>query len=238
MARAPRYQMIHNDLLSRITSGELPKGAQLPSEADVARQYGVSRMTVRQALDLLGTQGHVIRRQGVGTHVADGAYPARRLNRLRSFAEEIADAGGEVTSRTVREETAPAPPDIATAFGITPGDHANRLTRVRLVGDSPAAYQDAWIPYAVAPSLCREPLLDGSLHRTLTDRFGVRIRYADQTMTASLLTEEQAGHLAAPPGSPALETRRTTYDSDGGIVELTCSWTLPAFPFLLRIDAE
>ncbi|EGX59757.1 GntR family transcriptional regulator [Streptomyces zinciresistens K42] len=229
--------MIYDDLVSQIRSGSLAPGTRLPGETDLARQYGVSRMTVRQALDLLDAERCVVRRQGSGTFVNDHTERGRRLNRLRSFADEVEGDGGQ-SSRVIRCETAPAPAEVAEALGVGAGDTVNRLTRVRLIGGTPAALQDAWVPYSVAPSLSREPLLDGSLYRTLTERFGVELRHADQSMAAALLTDEQAELLATAPGGAALEVRRTTYGSRGETVEFTTSWTLPAFPFLLRIDAE
>jgi GntR family transcriptional regulator len=238
MSRAPRYQVIYDDLVSQIRSGTLPPAARLPSETDLARQYAVSRMTVRQALDLLDSDRFVVRRQGSGTFVSGHGERGRRLNRLRSFADEIAGTGGAPSSRLVHCAATPMPGEVAEALGGMDDDTANRLTRVRLIDGSPAALQDAWIPYSVAPSLCREPLLDGSLYRTLTERFGVELRYADQSMTATLLTAEQADLLGTEPGTAALEVRRTTYGSRNEIVEFTTSWTLPGFPFLLRIDAE
>lgn len=238
MTRAPRYQVIYNDLVEQIQSGALAPAAQLPGETDLARQYGVSRMTVRQALDLLDSDRFVVRRQGSGTFVSENVKRGRRLNRLRSFADEIASTSSEVSSRVVRAEAEKADAEVADAFGIAEGDLASHITRVRLIDGCAAALQDAWIPYAVAPSLCREPLLDGSLYRTLSERFGVQLRYADQSMTAALLTEAQAALLDVAPGGAVLEARRRTFDATGGVVELTTSWTLPQFPFLLRIDAE
>ncbi|RDG39365.1 GntR family transcriptional regulator [Streptomyces corynorhini] len=238
MSRAPRYQVIHDDLVSQIRSGILMPGTRLPSETELARQYGVSRMTVRQALDQLDSHGFVVRRQGSGTYVSEPSERGRRLNRLRSFADEISGTGGEASSRVIRCESAAAPAEVAEVFGCAEGDTANHLTRVRLIGGAPAALQDAWVPYAVAPSLCREPLLNDSLYRTLTERFGVELRHADQSMAATVLTAEQAAPLGTDPGGAALEVHRTTYGSRGEIVEFTTSWTLPGFPFLLRIDAE
>ncbi|GHI99166.1 HTH-type transcriptional repressor YvoA [Streptomyces olivaceus] len=238
MSRAPRYQVIYDDLVSQIRSGVLGQAARLPGETELARQYGVSRMTVRQALDLLESEHFVVRRQGSGTFVSDHTERGRRLNRLRSFADEIADTGGRATSRTVRCETAPASAEVAAVFGTAEGDTANRFTRVRLIGGVPAALQDAWVPYSVAPSLCREPLVDDSLYRTLTERFGVELRHADQSMAAALLDAGQADLLGVRAGGAVLEVRRTTFGARGEVVEFTTSWTLPEFPFLMRIDAE
>lgn len=238
MARAPRYRVIYDDIVSQIQSGSLSPGTRLPGENDLARKYSVSRMTVRQALELLDSDNFVTRRHGSGTFVNDAATRGRRLNRLASFADEIAGIAGSVSSRVVRAEEEPVEPEIAAFFGIAEGDVANRVIRVRSIDGAPAALQDTWVPYSVAPSLCREPLLDGSLYRTLTERFGVQLYYADQMMTGSLLTAEQARLLETEQGSAVLHSRRTTFDAKAGVVEYTMSWTLPQFPVLLRIDAE
>lgn len=237
MTQAPMYRVIYDDIVSQITSGALAPADQLPSETDLARQYGVSRMTVRQALDRLGSDQFVRRRQGLGTFVTEEPRRARRLGRLRSFAEELGESAQQVASRIVRCETTTAPVDVARALGGVEGDTVTRLTRVRLVDGAPAALQDAWIPYAVAPSLSREPLLEGSLYRTLTERYGVRLRHADHAMVALALDPERAGLLGLAPGGAVLEGRRSTYDDAGDVVEYTVSVTLPAFPLLLRIDA-
>ncbi|GAB3570801.1 transcriptional regulator NagR [Amycolatopsis endophytica] len=237
MKRGPMYRVIYDDIVGQIRSGALAPHAQLPGEHDLARQYGVSRMTVRQALDVLGSDEFVVRKQGSGTFVSDLARHGRRFNRLRSFAAELAGADEPVGSRVIRSEVAEATAEVAERLGITEGDPTNRLTRVRTVGEKPAALQDAWIPYAVAPGLVREPLIEGSLYRTLTERYGVELQYADQALTAAILDAEQAGLLESEAGSPVLAGQRLTH-SASGVVEFTYGWTLPGFPLLLRIDAE
>ncbi|WP_440708176.1 GntR family transcriptional regulator [Herbiconiux sp. YIM B11900] len=238
MQRAPMYRVIYDDIVAQIRSNALEPAAQLPSEHDLSKRYGVSRMTVRQAMDLLAVDEFITRRQGSGTFVRDGARRGRRFNRLRSFGEELADAGEATSSEIVRAEVAAAPADVAAALGIAPGGEVSRLTRVRLVGGVAAALQDAWIPYAVAPGLTREPLLHGSLYHTLNERYGLELRWADQSMTADILGEEQAALLHVAPGGAVLRGIRTTYDRADEPVEYTHGWTLPEFPLLLRIDAE
>lgn len=238
MQRAPRYSVIHDDIVEQVRSGTLEPGMRLPSEQDLAKRYGVSRMTVRQALDLLASDEVVVRKHGSGTFVRDQARQGRHIDRLRSFAAELADADVEVTSEVVRAELVDAPGDIAEALGVEPGDPVHRLTRVRLVDGAPAALQDSWIPSRFAPSLTREPLMGGSLYRTLTERHGVRLRWADQSMTAEMLGIDEAALLRVAPGVAVLRGMRTTYTDADEPVEFTHGWTLPSFPLLLRIDAE
>jgi DNA-binding GntR family transcriptional regulator len=238
MQRAPLYRVIYDDIVGQIRSGVLEPAAQLPSEPDLAKQYGVSRMTVRQALDLLVTDDLVSRRQGSGTFVREHARTGRRLNRLRAFADELGDAGGSIESRIVRAEVTRPVEEVAEALRLEPDDAVHRLTRVRLVRGEPAALQDAWVPYAVAPGLTRDPLVDGSLYRTLAERYGIELRWADQSMTAALLGEHEAELLGVEPGGAVLRGLRTTYSEADRPVEFTYGWTLPDFPLLLRIEAE
>ncbi|WP_150463185.1 GntR family transcriptional regulator [Nesterenkonia ebinurensis] len=237
MPRAPRYRVIYDDIVSQIRDGRLPAGAQLPNENDLARRYGVSRMTVRQSLDMLDAERYVVRRQGSGTFVAE-RRSGRHLNRLQSFGDELAADDVDVTSETIHFEEYPVPPDIADLFGIRADDIAHRVKRIRKVGGVPAALQDAWIPYAVAPALTRESLLEDSLYRTLTGRYGVELSHADQELTAVGLSADHAARLGAEEGAPALESRRITYAADGNVVERVTSWTLQEFPLLLRIEAQ
>lgn len=235
---APLYRVIYDDIVAQIRSGELAPAAQLASEPDLAKRYGVSRMTVRQALDLLVADELVSRRRGTGTFVREQTRRGRRFNRLRSFADELADTGAEVVSELVRAEVTRPTDEVAAALGLDEGDSVNRLTRVRRVGGTAAALQDAWVPYAVAPGLTREPLVEGSLYRTLAERYAVDLRWADQSMTADVLGETEASLLGVPPGGAVLRGVRTTFSDADRPVEFTYGWTLPDFPLLLRIEAE
>lgn len=238
MQRQPMYRVINDDLTDQILSGALSAGDQLPNEHELAKQYGVSRMTVRQALDLLVTDDLVFRRQGIGTFVSVQSRRGRRLNRLRSFSEELASSPQSVASEIVRAELAHPPDEVAAALALSTEDSVSRLTRVRRVEGEPAALQDAWIPYSVAPGITREPLLNNSLYHTLTEKHGVKLRWADQSMTATKLKKEEAALLGVKPGVAVLYGLRTTYSAEKKPVEYTRGWTLPDFPLLLRIDAE
>lgn len=237
MARIPMYRMIEDDLLGQIERGDLPQSSQLPSETALAEQYGVSRMTVRQALDRLESARLVVRQQGSGSFVASTPVRARRVNRLRSFSEELRDDAVEVTSRIVAQESVEPPVDVAARLDVG-GRQATRLVRVRLVDGTPAAFQEAWIPLAVAPGLARVALGSESLYRTLRDRFGVEFGWAEQTVQATLLDQTTATMLETRAGVPALATERITYASDNTPIEFVRSLTRSEFPLVMHLDTN
>ncbi len=238
MGRIPVYRMIEDDIRGQIASGELAALSQVPSETALATRYGVSRMTVRHALDGLESSRLIVRQQGSGSFVAEVPVQGRITNRLQSFAEELARQDVTVSSRIVAQEAVDDPPaDVASALRLG-GQQVTRLARVRLVDGSPAAYQEAWIPYLVAPGLARVELIAGSLYRTLREQFGVEFGWADQHVAAGLLDGAVAGLLGVGPGQPAMETRRTTFAEDHSRIEYVHSWTRSEFPLIMHLESR
>jgi len=231
------YQVIEADLLAQIESGELAPRMRLPSEHVLARRYGVSRMTVRQALNRLETASLLVRQRGSGNYVASPEARGRTLNRLSSFTDELGEGDHEVRTEIIELATLPAPRAVAVQLGVEEGDEIVRYRRVRYVDGRRAALQDSWLPYAAAPGLARDGIVEGSLYRTLRDKHGIDLRWAQQEMWAVDLDAEQAKLLGVPEGSPALVVERRTYAQTEQLVEYARSWTLPTFPLSIRIEA-
>ena len=194
-------------------------------------------MTVRQALDSLGRDRLVVRRRGAGTFVAPPRVRSRRLNRLGPFGNDVAGNVEAVTTTELRREVHVPPAAIAKILSLDTTGEAVQLVRLRTVDGSPAAVQDSWVPLTVAPGLARSTLVDGSLYRTLAERCGVAVSWADHEITASAATEELAQWLGVEVDTPLVEARRTTHDETGRVIEYAYSWTRPEFPFVVRLDA-
>lgn len=236
-SRPPIYEVIYQDVATQISSGVLSPDDRLPSEADLAEQYGVSRMTVRQALGRLETGHLVVRRRGSGTYVAQPRSMYRRVNRLASFHEDLDVAETTVTTEMHAQQVAVPGEEVRRRLGLKQGQKAIRLFRSRLLDGRVAAIQDSWLPYAAAPGLARESLVGGSLYRTLRERYGITPSWAEQAITASAATEEQAGWLGVAPGSPLIFITRLTYPDGPDPVEFVHSWTRPEFPLLIRLES-
>jgi len=235
----PLYVRIRNELQARIDASQWRPGDQIPSEAALAEQFGVTRMTVRQALEQLSNSGVLVKRRGLGTFVSEPeAAIHRRLNRLGSFAEELGMEESSVSTIIYAQELTSPPPEVAGFLAVKPAEEVVRLLRLRTADARPVALQESWFRLMTLPSALREPLVDGSLYRTMSQRAGVEVRWAQQEMTAAVATPEQAAILNVGPGTPVIATTRRTYGDNDAPVEFARSWTRAEYPILIQLVAD
>jgi GntR family transcriptional regulator len=138
--RQPKYLRIHGALRDRITSGRWPAGSPLPSQRELAGEFGVSIMTLRQALQLLADDGLIDARHGSGTYVA--SRYAYGLGHLRSFAADLAAQGARITTRLLAADTVAAPDDVGARLAAA--GRVLRLRRLRLADGRPVIVQTSW----------------------------------------------------------------------------------------------
>jgi GntR family transcriptional regulator len=225
----PVHMSIRDDLRMRLAAGEWGAGDRLPSETDLASRYGVARMTVRQAIGSLASEGMVVRRQGLGTFAADRPG-VRQGGGLLSFTEEMRSQGRVVATKMVRAAVEEPPAAAREALQLGSCTAAVTVARLRLLDGHPAVVQNSWLPCARFAGLDAEPLLSGSLYTTLERRYGVRIVRARQQVTAGVASDGEAGLLDLRPGSPVLRITRTTYDSSNRVVEYAMNAMSPGIP--------
>src|SRR5215469_8268814 len=143
--RQPKYLRIHSNLRERITSGHWPPGSPLPSQRELAAEFGVSIMTLRQALQLLTDEGLIETRHGSGTFAA--AHYAYDLGHLRSFASDLIAQGAKITTELLAAEAVSPPADVAARLGAPGG--VLRLRRLRLSEGRPLIVQTSYLPAAL-----------------------------------------------------------------------------------------
>lgn len=223
----PVHMSIRDDLRTRLNAGEWAAGERLPSEAELAARYGVARMTVRQAIGALASEGAVVRRQGLGTFAAE-RRPTGIAN-LLSVTEEIRQKGHEVQTKLISAAVEQPPPAAREALQIGLSAAAVTVRRVRLIDGCPIAVQYSWLPYARFAGLDANPLQDGSLYAMLEARYGVRIVRARQAFTAEAADESDAAALELPPNEPVLRIASTMYDSSNIAVEYAMSAVRPGY---------
>lgn len=236
MSAGPIYQAITRDITEQISSGSLQPGDRLDSELKLAERYGVSRMTVRQALGELETGGLVVRRQGSGTYVSKPRSLQRGMNRLGSFHEEMGLDSKAVKTRLITQEVGVPPEAVATDLRLAAGQTATHLVRLRMLDKQPIAVQESWIPYLLVPGLARDGLTDGSLYKTLQERAGVEIRWAEQKVTAAAAVGDIAALLRLPDGSPVISIRRVSYSAGNEPIEVAQGHSVPSLPLSVRLD--
>lgn len=225
--RLPLYEQVKDGVLARIRSGELPVGAQLPSEAELCAEYGVSRIVVRQALNDLTSLGYVDRRQGKGTFVTEPKVHARFLDRPSSFFGDLASLGYRVTSKTLECVGRPAG-DAAGALHLRPADPVVSLRRLRSVDGELFAITQSLLPAWLGPDLLEVLTSADMEHRSLDDVLlescGTRIVSAFRSVEATLADRTVARVLGTRPGAAILYVRSVGLDSQDRPVELYEAW--------------
>jgi GntR family transcriptional regulator len=196
-------------------------GTGLASERDLAQELGVSRPTVRAAIDELTRTGLLVRQRGRGTFTS----PHKVTQELAGTAAGLGvpPAEGHWTSGVVGFTTAPASPPRAARLEIATGAPVLRVTRVRYVDDEPIAIERLDLPAELVPGLAPADMEAGNFYRLLRERFGITVAEAEQTMEPAVTNPEQAELLDVPVYAPILQVERVTRDTGGRIVELTRS---------------
>jgi GntR family transcriptional regulator len=218
----PLYFQIRQSLLDQIRSEELKPGDSVPSEQAISAQFGVSRMTVRQALKSLADLGVIYSRRGKGTFVADNKLE-KSFRQVLSFTEEMTARGSTASSRLLRFCVEPADEPAAAALRLPVGEKLNSLKRLRLADSVPMGIEWSRIPLRLCPDLQKTLSPSGSLYHTLTQHYGIKIAVTDEVAEAGLADTEQAQLLHIPRRSPVLLFSRISYVESGKAVEYVVS---------------
>jgi DNA-binding GntR family transcriptional regulator len=211
----PLYYQVSQQLEEAIATGAIKPGERIDTEVEISERYGLSRPTVRQAIQELVNKGLLVRRRGVGTQVVHSQL--RRPVELTSLYDDLARARHTPRTKVLALETVPAAGPVAAALGLAEGTEVQYLERLRSDGDQPLALMRNWIPASVA-GLDRDALESAGLYE-LMRRSGVQLRVANQRIGAKAATAAEARLLGVRPGAPLLTMQRTTFDDAGRAVE-------------------
>jgi GntR family transcriptional regulator len=219
----PLYIQLKKHLQTQIEAGVYSIGARLPSERELARDYNLSRMTARQALQLLSQDGLTQSRVGKGTYVRQHKID-QELRALTGFTEDMQRRGLHPSSRILTAELQQANEEAATRLHILPGAEVVVLSRVRLADDEPLAIETATLGHHLCPNLLeRYDFSQDSLYRVLRQHCGIQLIWADQVIEARLphVSECQVLHINAH--EPVLSTVRVTFTDQDQPIEFVRS---------------
>ncbi len=206
----PRYFQLKEIMRERIVSGDWKPGDLIPSERELSETYGISRMTVRQAITELVNEGSLYREQGKGTFVSQRKV-TQQLIRLTGFTEDIRARGQRPGTKLLSAQMVPVDEAAAERLRIKVGVMLIRLQRLRLADGEPLAIEVSQLSFKGCERLLEEDLENNSLYWLLETKYSVPPMEAEQELEAGLAGSEEAQLLKIAVGSPVLFTRRTTY---------------------------
>jgi len=224
-SKLPLYELIEQNFHELILRSQLKTGDPIPPESDLVDYYGVSRMTLRRALENLARQGWIIRRQGIGTFAHKPTVTRISPGKL-SFTEQMRAIGRQPSSRLVSIKVVKARLEVAGYLNIHEGEPAIEITRVRLADREPILLEITHLSQERFPGLENTTNLEsGSLYETLRADYGVNVVTMDQTLEPVFLDAEDAVLLDAEAGTPAILSEVIAYSGDGQPIEYTWSIT-------------
>lgn len=191
-------------------------GTAIPSERQLSADLGVSRLTVRAALDDLAREGYLVRRRGSGTYVQQPKI-AQELT-MTSFSEDMRRRGMTPGSRTLSMDTELAGARLGRLLHVSPSEKILVIKRLRLADGESMAIETLHLPGALVPGLEAKDL-GGSFYELLQDRYGITVASGTQAIEPTVTNEEESAALGVPLHSPAFLFERTSRDDAGRTLE-------------------
>ncbi|HEY2099034.1 MAG TPA: GntR family transcriptional regulator [Pseudonocardia sp.] len=214
--RRPKYAAIAEDLDAKIKSGLYEPGQPLPAQRELSAAYGVTLMTLRQALQLLTERGLVSQQAGRGTFVA-APKASYSLGSMQSLADDLRAQGHAVETALLGRSRRRPPRRVADQLGVDPAVPALRIERLRRLDGTPAIHQVSWVPAVLADALSDVDFTATPLYSALATA-GVVVQSARERLSPGVLTAPLAKHLGQPAGTPVFLSDRVTHGLDDSAV--------------------
>lgn len=212
-ANTPVYIQIHNQIRDEIEKGKWTVGDRIPSERELATQFSVSRMTLRQAVQTLVDEGILERKIGSGTFVASKKVQEKMIG-IESFTDIMLSQGRKPTSKTISYHVKPASTSEAEKLQLDESQMVLRMERIRYADGVPICFEVATIPYIFIDGLSKSAVTR-SLYKSLEEEKGFVIGRAEQTVSAMLASERISDYLAIKRSDAILRLKQISYFADG-----------------------
>jgi GntR family transcriptional regulator len=217
-SKLPLYQQLYDILRSELTKGLWGPGDMLPPESELMQRFGVSRITVRQVLDMLVRDGLIYRQQGRGTFVSHPTIEQTQV-RIVSFTEDMRQRGFRPGTEVIEAALLSAPGDIAGNLAVEPGEELAHIRRLRLADEEPMSIEDAYLLHRVFPGVLSRDYTTRPLRLTLDEAYGIQLVRAKQVVRAIAAPREVARLLSVRPGDALLFIERVSFSARGFPVE-------------------
>ncbi|HKR44391.1 MAG TPA: GntR family transcriptional regulator [Paraburkholderia sp.] len=234
----PLYVQIKDTLRERILNGTYAPHSQMPSEHELCALFGVSRITVRQALGDLQKEGLVFRLHGKGTFVSR-PKAFQNVTSLQGFAEAMSSMGYEIVNQLRSFRIIKADRHVAQRLNLPEGAPVAEIHRVRMLNREPVSLELTWVPEALGKRLANADLATRDIFLILENDCGVPLGHADVSIDAILADDDIARALRVEDGSPVLRIERLTHDAAGNPIDYEYLYFRgDAFQYRLRVDRQ
>lgn len=212
-AITPLYVQLMEELETSIRNGVYKPGDKIMTEAEMAKEYGVSLITVRKAVGSLMEKGLVVRKQGKGTFVTKPKY-SRNMKKLQSFTEMCEQMGVKPGAQVLENRLIMADKKVADRLGIEPGSDVVYISRLRLADGEPVQVEKSYFPLKYA-FLLEEDLNNGSMFECLKEKAGAKVASSEKMIELCRATAEEAALMDVKKGDYLLFVKSTAYDENG-----------------------
>jgi GntR family transcriptional regulator len=196
---------------------QLEVGEAIPSERQLSAELGVSRLTLRAALEDLAREGYLVRRRGAGTFVSEPKITQELT--MTSFTDDMRRRGMRPASRTLELRVTPAGARLGRLLRVSPSEPVVVARRLRLADGESMAIETLHVRESHVPGLTARDLEQRSFYELLKDRYGIVIVGGEQTIEPTVTDEDESEALGVPLHSPAFRFERVTVSEEGEIVE-------------------
>lgn len=233
---SPRYHQVYVTLRTWVLEGTYKAGDQIPTEPQLCEMFGVSRITVRKAIDNLSREGWLLRQQGRGTFVQLSASRASASTDLESIRHRVADLAAATEVRDLRVAEVIPDEETTAALALEEDERVQRASHVRTLKGVPLGFITTWVPLSIAErvesrDMARQPMFE------LLVTAGIRVARADQYIGATLAGLELSRMLEIEIGAPVLRLARIVFDVSGRPVErVVALYRADAYQYHMQLE--
>jgi GntR family transcriptional regulator len=212
------HSKVKEEIIRLIKEEKYKPNTLLPTESEFCEIFGVSRTTIRTALQQLSTEGYIYREQGRGTFVSESKVKQTLSQTNVNFREQLSTQGKKPSIKVFSLQVIPADQFLARSFQLNEGDPVNRLVRVRYADEEPLQYEIAYLPWHKTPGLDKEEC-EKSLYKLLEVQFNLPIRKTVEHLEIVLADEGVSEKLHIPVDKPCFSIETHAYSEDGALIE-------------------
>jgi len=235
---APLHARIKDALRSCILEGSYAPLSQLPSESELGASFGVSRITVRQALAHLQREGLIYTLQGKGSFVSR-PKAFQNVSSLMGFAESMSAMGYEVVNQLLDLRFVAAEAQVAERLQLAEGAEVTEIRRVRLLNRAPVSLEVTYVPASLGRKLAQADLVTRDIFLIIENEGGLPLGHAELKIDATLADAELAAALHTSEGAPVMRIERLTHDTHGRPIDFEFLYfRADTFQYRLRVDRQ